>query len=92
MPPECLRLARALPIHWHVAADDVTTECAHNETQLQSQVQENQPAVVIAHINQEGDVRAALEGDYERRHHHLRTMGREVVVFVDEDALTEAES
>jgi len=91
MPPECLRLARSLPIHWYVA-DDVTTECAHNETQLQSQVQESQPAVVIAHVNQEGDVRAALEGDYERRHHHLRTMGREVVVFVDEDALTEAES
>ncbi|MBP1986015.1 flippase activity-associated protein Agl23 [Halolamina salifodinae] len=91
MAPECLRLARALPIHWYVAADDVQTECAYDEEALSQQIEEDQPAVVIAHINHEGAVRAALEDDYESRHHHLRTMGREVVVFINEDALAEVE-
>ena len=94
MAPECLRLLEGLPIHWYVAADDVNSQCAYNETALQSQIEESQPAVVIAHASNDGAVTAALdgEGDYERRRHHLRTMGREVVVFIDEDALTEAEN
>ncbi len=92
MAPECLRLARALPIHWYVAADDVTQECAYNETQLQAQIEESQPAVVIAHVNKNAEVSAALDGEYVTRRHHLRTMGREVVVYINEDALAEAEN
>ena len=91
MAPECLRLARALPIHWYVAADDVETECAYDQEALRQRIEEDQPAVVIAHVNRDGAVTATLEGDYERRQHHLRTIGREVVVFVNEDALTGAE-
>lgn len=91
MPPECLRLARALPIHWYVAADDVATECAYEEEALREQVEADQPAVVVAHVDNEDEVAAALEGEYERRQHHLRTMGREVVVFIDEDALAGVE-
>ena len=93
MPPECLRLARALPIHWYVAADDVETECAYDEEALNERIEEDQPAVIIAHVNRDGAVTAALQGEdeYERRQHHLRTMGREVVVFVNEDALAAAE-
>ncbi|MFD1526865.1 flippase activity-associated protein Agl23 [Halolamina salina] len=91
MAPECLRLARALPIHWYVAADDVSQQCAYNETELRSQIQESQPAVVIAHVDHDDTDAAALDDEYERRQHHLRTMGREVVVYVDEEALAEAE-
>lgn len=92
MAPECLRLARSLPIHWYVAADDVTTQCAHNESALNDQVDANDPAVVIAHVNHEEEVRTALDGDYERRTHYLRTIGREVAIFIDEDALAVAEA
>jgi len=94
MPPECLNLGHALPIHWYVAADDVTTECAYNESELQAQIEADSPAVVIAHVNRDGAVTAALdgEGEYERRQLHLRTMGREVVVFVDEDVLAATEN
>lgn len=91
MAPECLRLARALPIHWYVAADDVTTQCAYNESALNQQIESGDPAVVIAHVNREEEVRTALDGDYERRTHHLRTIGREVAIFIDEDALAAAE-
>ena len=94
MAPACLNLGNALPLHWYIAADDVSTECAYNETALQSQIEEDRPAVVIAHVNRDGTVEEALagEGEYERREHHLRTIGREVVVFIDEDALAEAEN
>lgn len=90
MAPQCLRLARALPIHWYVAADDVETECAYDQSALEEQVAADSPAVVIAHVSKDGALTATLDGDYERRQHHLRTMGREVVIFVDEDALAEA--
>ncbi|WP_053947189.1 flippase activity-associated protein Agl23 [Halolamina sediminis] len=91
MAPECLNLGHALPLHWYIAADDVTQQCAYNETELESQIEASQPAVVIAHVDHDDTVDAALGDGYERRQHHLRTMGREVVVYIDDEALAEAE-
>ncbi|WP_435117580.1 flippase activity-associated protein Agl23 [Halolamina sp. C58] len=91
MAPECLNLGHALPLHWYIAADDVNQQCAYNETALQSQIEADSPAVVIAHVDHDETVDEALDDDYERRQHHLRTIGREVVVYIDEAALAEAE-
>ncbi|MFW5939810.1 MAG: flippase activity-associated protein Agl23 [Halolamina sp.] len=92
MPPQCLDLGNALPLHWYIAADDVTTECAYDEEELEEEFADGSPAVVIATVDEEPEVTNALDGDYERRQHDLRTLGREVVVFIDEDALAAAGS
>ena len=84
--PECLRLLQGLPLHWYNAADDWNSACAYNETALDERLNESQPAVVIAHSQREAELDERLTG-YEKRTQHLRTIGREVVVYLDEDAL-----
>ncbi|MFB6220815.1 MAG: flippase activity-associated protein Agl23 [Halolamina sp.] len=88
--PECLRLLQGLPMHWYAAADGWETACAYNSTALDQRLAEDDPAVVIAHAKRERELANELDG-YEKRFHYLRTMGREIVVFVDEDELAAAE-
>jgi uncharacterized protein (TIGR03663 family) len=88
--PECLRLLQGLPMHWYAAADQWETDCAHNGTILDDRLNETDPAVVIAHAENERRLDENLDG-YEKRFHHLRTIGREVVVYIDEDELDRTE-
>jgi len=87
--PECLRLLQGLPLHWYTAADDWEAQCAYNETALDQQLSEDRPAVIIAHSQREAQLDNRLEG-YDKRFHYLRTIGRELVIYVDEDALVGA--
>lgn len=91
--PDCTRMVATLPLQWYIRADDVETECAYDAPALEERLGgSDDPPVVIAAVDREGEVVDHLDGDYERRYHHLRTMGREVVVFVDRDALADAEA
>lgn len=86
--PRCTRMVATLPLHWYIRADSVATDCAYDTAALDRKLGgTDDPPVVMAHVTREEAVASRLDGDYERRHHHLRTMGREVVVFVDTDAL-----
>jgi uncharacterized protein (TIGR03663 family) len=89
--PECLRLLQGLPLHWYTAAEDWTTACAHNQSILDQRLAEDDPAVVIAHADREQDLDERLSG-YEKRFHHLRTIGREVVVYVDKQSLSASQA
>lgn len=89
--PKCSRMVATLPLQWYIRADEIATDCAYNTTELDKRLSEDDsPAVVMAHASRENEVAARLDGDYDRRYHHLRTMGREVVVFVDKQAMREA--
>jgi hypothetical protein len=76
-------------LHWYTAADDWETQCAYNGTALDQQLSEDRPAVVIAHSQREAELDNRLVG-YDKRLHYLRTIGRELVIYVDEDALAES--
>jgi len=89
--PECLKLLQGLPMHWYAAADDWETACAYNATALDDRLAEDDPAVIIAHAERTHELDDRLS-DYEKRHHNLRTIGREVVVYLDEDGLAAADS
>ncbi|MEF8801518.1 MAG: flippase activity-associated protein Agl23 [Halolamina sp.] len=87
--PECLRLLQGLPLHWYVAADDWGADCAYNQSALNDRLSAEAPAVVIAHAERENELDESLTG-YEKRFHHLRTIGREIVIYLDEDELAAA--
>lgn len=88
--PKCTRMVATLPLHWYIRADDVATDCAYDSDALDKKLGEDPPPVIIAHVGREDEVASRLDGEYDRRNHHLRTMGREVVVFVDKNALASA--
>ena len=89
--PECLRLLQGLPLHWYNAADDWNSSCAYNETALDQRLNDSQPAVVIAHSQREAQLDERLTG-YDKRFHHLRTIGRELVIYVDEQSLAASQT
>ncbi|MFB6126265.1 MAG: flippase activity-associated protein Agl23 [Halolamina sp.] len=89
--PVCSKMVATLPLQWYVEASDASATCAYNETALERRLSDFDPAVVMAHVSHRSELAARLEG-YAARTVHLRTTGREVVVFVAPEYAAESEA
>ena len=81
--PTCSNWFDALPLPWYFEADDVTADCAPNETALETALADD-PPVIVAHEDDRAAVDERVGDDYDVRVHRMRSRDTPFVFYVDE--------